>query len=363
MISYFFLWGVLVLLTYSAKSKELNTLSVFFLFSLLVLFIGLRPITLGTDTVNYLEIYEGWDFGVLGSGLEYFFSFLVSALKYFNAPFSSLLVLIFLFFLLGIFVFWRSFFKGEYAFLLLVVSTTSFWLYSLNIMRNGVAFSFFLIGVCYYFKEGKNSIGFYVSFMAALGFHISILFPFLVLYFYPRNCISSNINKILIFVIFSFLLFLVGFNFIEFISSIVTFFQGVLPERLVSRFFLYFSMDQDHSLKIGYSYFLNLAVLLAGIFYEKKHKVKAGFESHELYKMSLFFVSIFVVLYPLIYSYSVFTRMVSTFEFFHIVLIFKLIHLNFKKNHATTLIVLMSSLFFIKVIVTGFLYNFLMHRF
>ena len=363
MVSYYLLWISFIFFTLLSKFKKLNAVSVFSIFLLVFLFVGLRPVSLGTDTLSYFEIYESWNYGVFDSGLEYIFSFLVTSFKYFNLDFSYFLAFLTSIFLAGIFVFWKGFFKGDAVFLLLVFSTLNFWLFSLNIIRNGIAFSFLLIGIYFFIKKGRGSLGLYLSLLLAIGFHISIIFAIVALMLFSKRVISNNINKIPILLAFSQLLVFLGIDLLQIFHTLIVMFQGYLPDRLVSRFFLYLSLDGSNPLRIGYTYYLNLVVLLFSLFFEKKYRNRSSAEDHYLYLLSIFFVAIFVLLYPMIYKYSAFSRVLSNFEFFHIILLFKMIKLNIKSRHAFILLLMISSLFFLKVVISGFSYNFLMDRF
>lgn len=363
MISYFSLWAAIIFLVFFGKIKELKTFSFLSIFLLLFLFIGLRPITLGTDTVNYFDIYQTFNFGVFDSGLEYAFSFFVILFKSFNLDFSYFLAFLCLLFLSGIAFFSRSFYRNDISFLLLVVSSLGFWLFSVNIVRGGIAFSFFLIGLVFYMDYGRRSLGFLISFCVAIGFHISIAVAFLILYFLPRGALNKNINKIPLVVITSLILYFTGFDIVSILYDLVFSLQSYLPDRLVSKFFIYYYSTDFQPSKIGFSYFLSLFMVMLSIFYIKKHKKIAVDRAHDLFVLSIFFVSIFLVFYPLFINFSVFSRVLSSFEFFYIILVYELIKLNIRPKHVMFIILLFSSLLFVKVVITGFSYNFLMDRF
>lgn len=363
MLSYFSLWVSIVVFVFFGRIKELKSLSFFSVFLLLFLFIGLRPVTLGTDTISYFNIYETFNFGVFDSGLEYIFSFFVIIFKSFNLNFSYFLAFLSLLFLSGIAFFSRSFYRNDISFLLLVVSSLGFWLYSVNILRGGIAFSFFLIGLVFYMDYGRRSLGFLISFCVAIGFHISILVPFLILYFLPRVFLNKNINKIPLVIITSLILYFTGFDIVSILYDLVFSLQGYLPDRLVSKFFIYYYSTDFQPSKIGFSYFLSLFMVMLSIYYIKKHKKIAMNRVHNLFVLSIFFVSIFLIFYPLFINFSVFSRVLSSFEFFYIILIYELIKLNIRPKHVMFLTLLFSSLLFVKVVITGFSYNFLMDRF
>lgn len=154
-----------------------------------ILFVGLRPV-------------EGGHFGDMGTYKKYFVNYanggLVTIEKdaFFHQFMKacSYLMSSKMFFLLCMFLYTfplyrisKVFFKNYwfYAFLMFVVSF-SFWPYATNGIRNGMATSFFLLGLSY---MNSSKIMMVISMVLASKIHQTMMLPtfaFIVTYFYPK---------------------------------------------------------------------------------------------------------------------------------------------------------------------------------
>jgi len=159
----------------SDENLSFINISGYLLLAFLILYIGQRPISgLFGDTVNYAKGYKYYyNGGEIDGGGDYGFQLFMKFISYF--------VNINIFFTICAFVYIYPLYKISknlfdeywyYAFLLFVVSF-SFWTYGVNGMRNGLATSLFLWGLCY-----RNNLKIMMLlFFCALSFHKTIALP------------------------------------------------------------------------------------------------------------------------------------------------------------------------------------------
>ena len=183
-IQYHVLLVIALLITFHAIIFDVNDeQSIDFFYSLgfivvfvLVLYMGLRPVNNDYfgDTSNYARAYD-----LLQKGVEvkikgdYLFNYLMR----FSSSFMSVNVfflMIDVFYIVPCLLFSRKYF-GRYWFFAMftIISSFSFWTYGTNGLRNGLATSFFLMGLCYYDKK------YWMYFWFILGFfmHASLVIP------------------------------------------------------------------------------------------------------------------------------------------------------------------------------------------
>ena len=147
------------------------------LLALLITYLGLRPIHyIFGDTVNYFRAYTKYSLGgTIGKEADYYWHVFMK--------FMSHIVTIHVFFTICAFIYIYPLYKISkslfdkywyYAFLMFVVSF-SFYTYAVNGVRNGVALSLFLWGLCY--RDKKPMM--YLFFLLATMFHKTALLPIL----------------------------------------------------------------------------------------------------------------------------------------------------------------------------------------
>lgn len=142
----------------------------------LLFYMGLRKVNTSYfgDTYNYAKAYEllqqGADVKIKG---DYLFNYLMKFCSGFM-DIHSFFLLIDLFYILPCFLFSKKYF-GKYWFfaMFMIICSFSFWTYGTNGLRNGLATSFFILGLCYYHKKYTM----YLWFILGFFMHASLIIP------------------------------------------------------------------------------------------------------------------------------------------------------------------------------------------
>jgi hypothetical protein len=142
----------------------------------LTLYLGLRPVSgrYFVDMGTYYEYFKIYSFGAdVTSTKDIFFHYFMKFSSNFMTAhgFFLLMDIIYIF---PLYVFSKKYFKQYwfYSFLVLIVSF-SFYSYGTNGIRNGVATSLFVLGLCF----PKNKIKTVICFVMAALFHKSLSLP------------------------------------------------------------------------------------------------------------------------------------------------------------------------------------------
>ena len=161
---------------------------------LVVLYIGLRPIsrTFG-DMGAYATKFRNYAFGAsVTTDKDVFFHHYMKLLSYGVGVYAFFLITAILY-IVPMYLISKRYFKDYwfYAFLMFVGSF-SFFSYGTNGIRNGLATSMFLLGLCYPHK--KILMG--VCFLIAMAFHKSLLLPVMaygltLLYNNPKTYLTA----------------------------------------------------------------------------------------------------------------------------------------------------------------------------
>lgn len=330
-------------------------------------YVGFRPLSLGSDTESYSEIYNEWDLGIFDSGFEYSFSFLFYLFSLIGVDYSIVqFFLSFIFFLLVFVGIYRVYGRDAWISFVFIFSFTEVWAYSINILRYGLAFSVFLFFLAFSFASDKLRPRYLISAaVVSIGFHYSVVVLWFLYLLFSNRLFLIFRSYYFVLVIFSFCLFLLGFDFISFFYNMFFPFFDYLPVRISSRVYEYFDNYDFSALNLGFSYILVLlSVFLSSFYYERF----AGYISSESMRLIFFkfsFVSsvVFLVFYPLFFTYDVFARVLSGFGFFSIFLLFEIIMMVFTRSSAIIVIFLTSFLLFSKLVFLGFSSGFLSPRF
>ena len=187
---YILIYGLMAIITLffikGNSSKATNVIFVIIFTTLWVVLFGFRDFSTGSDTQSYLYSFNDFiqnknyidykDYKDLG---YYLFLFIISKFT------SNELLFLFCFEILIIVPLVVSFIKFNVrkAFFLFFFFCSFFFFKSIgiNIMRQGVSISFFLLGFVYYMKSKKS---YYITFfIIALSFHASIFLPILIIFF------------------------------------------------------------------------------------------------------------------------------------------------------------------------------------
>ena len=162
---------------YSIKNIKFLRTSGYILLILIMLYMGLRPLSvIFGDMGSYNGYFTGYKFGMpITTEKDVFFHYYMKLLSYFVSNDGFFLVTAF-FYIFPMFLISKFSFKDYwfYAFLMFVVSF-SFYSYGVNGIRNGLAASMFLWGLCY---SHKKIIMIFLFFIAVL-FHKTLLLPVL----------------------------------------------------------------------------------------------------------------------------------------------------------------------------------------
>jgi len=148
----------------------------FLIFS--ILFIGLRPLSglhfgdMTTYNKHYLYYINGGD---VHSTKDVFFHYFMKYCSYFFSP-SIFFTICFSLYILPMYRVSKVFFKEYwfYCFMMFIVSF-SFWTYGTNGIRNGIAASFFLLGLSYQNKKIIMAFFFFI----AIQIHQTLILPVL----------------------------------------------------------------------------------------------------------------------------------------------------------------------------------------
>ncbi len=162
----------------SSKNLSFSNLSGYFMFFGILIYLGLRPISgrYFGDTITYARYFEYYVYGgQIVSDKDILFHVFMK--------FCSSMMNVHMFFTLCVFLYLYPMFRISkkmfkeywfYAFFMFVVSF-SFYTYGVNGIRNGMATSFFLWGLCYKDKKVLMALFFILS----VSFHKTMFLPVL----------------------------------------------------------------------------------------------------------------------------------------------------------------------------------------
>lgn len=142
-------------------------------------FIGGRSVEVGTDTISYALMYERAtnNYSYEYFEVEIFFYFYLKLLSTFNS-FSFFLYTTYLVFILCLTYFLKKISQFYGVILILYFSTFFFYSLSINIIRNGLSFPFWLLGF-YYFTR-KENFKMLTCFLVSILLHKSAFFVFIM---------------------------------------------------------------------------------------------------------------------------------------------------------------------------------------
>ncbi|MFD0836294.1 EpsG family protein [Mariniflexile aquimaris] len=160
------------------SQKNLNFLNVagYFILFFLILYIGLRPVSgrYFVDMAIYNIQFNNYSFGAkVTTTKDIYFEYFMKFLSNFMTSHGFFLLMSFLY-IFPLYLISKKYFKQYwfYSFLILIVSF-SFYSYGTNGIRNGVATSLFILGLCF----PKNKIKISIYFILAVLIHKSMMLP------------------------------------------------------------------------------------------------------------------------------------------------------------------------------------------
>lgn len=155
------------------KQKEIGSILVFLPVFFLVILIGLRDFSVGTDTYNYYNLLWNEELVLKFDG-DFLFTFLAIFLRYFDLEYSYFLFLIAFLFIFTTYITFKKITKFYYSNILYLFFTyLSFFFFlnmGINIIRQGVSLAFLLLAYSYFLtKENKSKL--VICIMISLAFH------------------------------------------------------------------------------------------------------------------------------------------------------------------------------------------------
>jgi len=359
MIAYFLLWIFSITFILAAQDPKYTSWFITIIGIVLILFFGLRPISLGSDTQAYQDIYDGWNQGILQTGLEPVFSAIIVILKSFNLSARSLFIFISLVFNGIIILVFTKYFKKHNIIILLLIASFPYWSFNINVLRSGLAWSIFFLATALWAQNRKSLIP--LLCLIAMGIHITIAIPFFILLFsrVPLRILDHFFIPILLGILL-YSLFIGNLKEIILVVNHLPF----LPERLVYKLSMYINATYEATeLKIGISYFSMLFITIFS--YLNRQKIYSYYQQRQDIKfrlfieLSLYLTMIYLLTYPLLYFHHVFARITMYFSPFFTIVLYAVISSFFTYRDKLILIIGLSSVLYLKFIYTGYLNDFL----
>ncbi|MDM1503175.1 EpsG family protein [Myroides marinus] len=245
---YYVLFYFIFLLVYGfiddIKGKSSLRYFFFYIFSFFYIvflsyYLGHRDLHIGTDT-NVYEYFYSNDIGsnnLLTSGdiLYFVFQFIFIRLGF---GFSDFMFFCALFYMLTVFYAFKNFFSKNmfYAYIFFLISPY-FMLFGINGVRNGMAASFFLLGLSYLFMPKKNmkKTGWIIMVMS-IFLHLSLIFP-LILFMFKKHI--RNHERFLVIWCFAVLFMLLDINILASIITVIPIIGGRFGEYVNMRAYTY----------------------------------------------------------------------------------------------------------------------------
>ena len=225
---------------------------------------AMDPILIYGDKYSYQTTFESLSIFNLWNGKDVGFSVYTYVIKQIADDSTFYFIVTAFLYLIGYFVFARSFFQKRYALFFLLSCFVSFGFssYGVNTIRGGLALSLLLIG----FSFHKKIIWFFVFSILAILCHKSMLLPFVAFYLTRFN----NTTKFYLY--FWILCLVISFLNVSFITDFI---QAILGES-DDRYSSYMSTETLERYKAGFriDFIIYSAIpILVGRFYLFKLKL------------------------------------------------------------------------------------------
>lgn len=285
------------------KVKLTSKVLLVVVFIIMTLFVGMRDISIGTDTSTYISLFwnNNYDFSgfeVIPPLVSYFVGILTN--KYF-----VYLMIMQMFVILGVFINVKRYvFPAEYFMFLYITSFC--YIYATSAIRFLCALSIILCSFNSMIKKEDKNVFFYV--LVASFFHTTAL-VFLPIYFFTKLKLSSR----------KFIIIVVGIVIILILTHIVDF-SFIFNTKLTQK---YEYVIENQNPVGGLSIFVNLGILIFAMFY--RPIVKIYREDYDFFiKMHL--INIFIDFFSYAYRLTWYFR-------FPIWFIIPIVLLNLRKNN------------------------------
>lgn len=366
MFDYLLFWVLTIVICFITNSRAMAFGFVILLFWFSVFF-GLRPMTLGTDTSTYREIYDMWSFHVFDSGLEYFFSTIFYSFNYLGFDYLYVqFFLSFIFFLFVLIFIYSVYGRDAWLVCMLLIGVFELWSYTINTLRYGLAFSFFLSALPFILLSSRLKY-FYILFFGFLSFgmHYSVAVLWFFLLSYSDSVFSFLRRYFLFFIVPSLLAALSSFDVVDFLFNNLTWLFEYLPGRIPDKLYQYYNDHEMLSLKIGFSYFFIFFVVVCVWLFMGRivSLICNDYLRYSIFKIAFLFSNAFLITYPFFSDYDVFARALSGLGFFYIFLLIELILSLFDRRSSVFIVLFISFLLFLKIVIVGFSNGFLSPRF
>jgi hypothetical protein len=240
--------------------------------TLMAIFIGMRDFSIGTDTLNYVTIYNyvptlgeyltHFDPGFHGNRMEIGFFILLTVFKSLSLSAHLMLVLNAIISLTVLAYAYKKIAPNYY--LAVFIYTVSIFFFSLeyNILRQSLATVFVVLALSFLIERRKLLYLFFVA--IAASFHVIALLSLCV---YPFKNFKWQRKH----VVFAFLL-LVAFSFIDVLEVLI--FQLRKVSVIFWRVFLYFQNDAENLKIISWLLLSTMGLLLTCIYFVKDIRIK-----------------------------------------------------------------------------------------
>ncbi|MDC9620349.1 EpsG family protein [Xenorhabdus sp. XENO-7] len=186
---------LITIFTASLKNKAFSNSVALFLVIIYVILFGLRDYSVGSDTKAYVEnfLYKNWDFELLFTAITYL-------IKLFTDNPTIYLMILSIIYGINIYLAYIIFGKNIKCYIVIFIWAVLFsqgmLTGTINYFRQALGFSFFLLGLGFYFKKGKIDLCSCILIISSIFVHNSnaILLSLLFL--------SRCINLKVIFIIY-----------------------------------------------------------------------------------------------------------------------------------------------------------------
>ncbi len=233
-----------------------------------VIMFSIFPPEYSMDKLSYQDAFDSLTLLNLSEGKDLGFNIYSFVIKQMIDDSTFYFTITAFLYVLGYFVFARSFIEKQYAPFLLITCFVSFGFsaYAINTLRGGLAISFLLIAISCY----KKQAWFLVFSLAAILCHKSMLLPFIAFY------LTGFYNTTRIYGYFWLLCLLISFLDISFISNYVQSIIGDSDDRFID--YLSESSLERYATGFRVDFVIYSAIpILLGRYYLFKLKLVDGF--------------------------------------------------------------------------------------
>lgn len=323
------------------KNKKIIFISTYLLIFLFTLIIGFREgIFISTDLDVYLKMYERVADINANIKLEriepgfYIYMSLLKTIGFSDLGFLSLTAFITLYFtIFGL----SKVIKYPLVVILLVLSTSFFYNFGFNTIRQGLAAAIFI-----YFLNELRIFSIKQLFVILVGFSIHFSFLFASILVVVANKIRLNFIHIVLLIISSLFMFL--FSFENLILNILK----ILPTTGSMERTVVYALGSVEKIREGGKlyYLISMFLVILNYYYLKSliNLKKKYFINFKIYMLILKIIFLCVLLYPIMSDFGYMRRLLNYGFLLHPILIYGLMIIKFNYKIALFLILIYSIL-------------------